>query len=55
MMIYDLCLFITLMPIHVIIQWIFSFLFIGRELTTIPANNCLQISVATNNIKLMRN
>ena len=33
----------TIYIIH--IRCIFSFLFIGRELTTWPANNCLQVSV----------
>lgn len=33
----------------------FSFLLIALELTTWPANNCLETSVAANNILLMRN
>ena len=41
---------------EIIIRWIFFFFFfIGRELTTWPANNYLQISVAENSILLMRN
>ena len=51
-------IYVCLLPLHQFMlsfNWFFSLLFIGRELTTIPANNCLQISVAANNIKLMRN
>ena len=29
----------------IIIRWIFSFLFIGQELTTWPASNCLQVRI----------
>ena len=35
---------------YIIIRRIFSFIFIGRELTTWPANNCLLISVLWKNV-----